>query len=45
MLVQELLARAPAYEVVEGDLARECSEFHVGWARMPIVAHWRTVAG
>jgi cytochrome P450 len=36
VLVQELLARCPDYEVVEGGLAREVSEFHVGWARMPI---------
>ena len=39
VLVQELLARAPDYEVVEDGLARECSEFHVGWARMPISPH------
>jgi cytochrome P450 len=36
VLVQELLARHPAYEVDEAGLAREVSEFHVGWARMPI---------
>ena len=36
MLVQELLARYPDYEVVEDGLEREVSEFHVGWARMPI---------
>ncbi len=36
VLVQELLARCPDYAVVEGGLAREVSEFHVGWARMPI---------
>jgi len=36
VLVQELLARCPDYEVVEDGLAREVSEFHVGWARMPI---------
>ena len=36
VLVQELLARFPDYEVVEDGLAREVSEFHVGWARMPI---------
>jgi cytochrome P450 len=36
VLVQELLARHPHYEVVEAGLAREASEFHVGWARMPI---------
>ena len=37
VLVQELLARHPAYEVDEAGMAREVSEFHVGWARMPIV--------
>jgi len=36
VLVQELLARFPHYEVVEDALEREASEFHVGWARMPI---------
>lgn len=36
ILVQELLARFPGYEVVEDGLAREVSEFHVGWARMPV---------
>jgi len=36
VLVQELLARHPEYEVVESGLEREVSEFHVGWARMPI---------
>lgn len=36
VLVQELLARCPDYEVVEQGLAREVSEFHVGWARMPV---------
>lgn len=36
VLVQELLARFPRYEVVEAGLAREVSEFHVGWARMPV---------
>ena len=36
VLVQELLARHPRYEVDEPGFARECSEFHVGWARMPI---------
>jgi cytochrome P450 len=36
VLVQELLARFPDYEVVDTGLAREVSEFHVGWARMPI---------
>jgi cytochrome P450 len=39
VLVQQLLARHPRYEVVEAGLARECSEFHVGWARMPIAPH------
>ncbi len=36
VLVQELLARFPQYEVVEDGLEREASEFHVGWARMPV---------
>jgi cytochrome P450 len=36
VMVQELLARHPQYEVDEAALAREVSEFHVGWARMPI---------
>ena len=36
VLVQELLARFPRYSVVEAGLAREVSEFHVGWARMPV---------
>ena len=40
VLVQELLARFPGYEVDEAGLAREVSEFHVGWARMPIVPSW-----
>jgi cytochrome P450 len=43
VLVQELLARFPHYEVVEAELAREVSEFHVGWARMPIRPEGRTV--
>ena len=44
VLVQELLARFPRYEVVEAELSREVSEFHVGWARMPIRPEGRTVA-
>jgi cytochrome P450 len=43
VLVQELLARCPDYEVIEDGLAREVSEFHVGWARMPIVARGDSV--
>ena len=43
VLVQELLARHPHYEVVQEGLAREVSEFHVGWARMPIRPGSRTV--
>jgi cytochrome P450 len=43
VLVQELLARFPDYDVVEDGLAREVSEFHVGWARMPIRPVGRTV--
>ena len=41
--VQGLLARFPDYEVVEDDLAREVSEFHVGWAWMPVRPGGRTV--
>jgi cytochrome P450 len=44
VLVQELLARFPRYEVVEAGLARETSEFHVGWARMPVTPRGRTVS-
>ena len=36
VLMEELLARCPDYEVVEDGLERETSEFHVGWARMPV---------
>ncbi len=43
VLVQELLARFPDYAVVEDGLEREVSEFHVGWARMPIRGAGRTV--
>jgi cytochrome P450 len=43
VLAQELLARFPGYEVVEEGLERETSEFHVGWARMPIRPGGRTV--
>jgi cytochrome P450 family 142 subfamily A polypeptide 1 len=43
VLVQELLARFPDYAVVEDGLEREASEFHVGWARMPITSVGRTV--
>jgi len=38
VMLQELLARVPDYEVDDGDLRREGSEFHVGWAAMPIAA-------
>ena len=44
VLLQELLARIPDYAVVEDGLARETSEFHVGWARMPITPDGRTVS-
>ena len=37
VMLQELLARHPGYEVDDADLRREGSEFHVGWAEMPIV--------
>jgi cytochrome P450 len=43
VLVQELLARFPDYAVVEDGLERETSEFHVGWARMPVRTVGRTV--
>jgi cytochrome P450 len=43
VLVQELLARWPDYDVVQDALEREASEFHVGWARMPIRPGSRTV--
>lgn len=37
VMLQELLARHPRYEVDDTDLRREGSEFHVSWAEMPIV--------
>ena len=37
VMLQELLARHPRYEVDDHDLRREGSEFHVSWAEMPIV--------
>jgi cytochrome P450 len=37
-MLRELLARYPRYEVDDASLEREASEFHVGWAAMPIVA-------
>ena len=37
VMLQELLARHPRYEVDDTDLRREGSEFHVSWAQMPIV--------
>jgi cytochrome P450 len=36
VMLEELLARFPGYEVDPTDLRREGSEFHVGWAEMPI---------
>jgi cytochrome P450 len=36
VMLEELLARFPGYEVDAGDLRREGSEFHVGWAEMPV---------
>jgi cytochrome P450 len=38
VLIQELLGRYPGYEVDDTDLRREGSEFHVGWAEMPVAA-------
>jgi cytochrome P450 len=35
-MMRELLARYPRYEVDDTALEREASEFHVGWAAMPI---------
>ena len=37
VMLQELLARHPRYEVDDRDLRREGSEFHVSWVEMPIV--------
>jgi cytochrome P450 len=37
VLLGELLARHPHYEVDDRDLRREASEFHVSWAEMPVV--------
>jgi cytochrome P450 len=37
VMLQELLARHPRYEVDDTDLRREGSEFHVSWAEMPVV--------
>jgi cytochrome P450 len=37
VMLEELLARCPTYEVDDSALTREGSEFHVGWAEMPIV--------
>jgi cytochrome P450 len=36
VMLQELLARYPRYDVDDTALEREASEFQVGWARMPI---------
>ena len=36
VMLQELLSRFPGYEVDDTDLVREASEFHVGWAEMPV---------
>jgi cytochrome P450 len=38
VMVRELLARFPCYEVDDSALTREASEFQIGWATMPIVA-------
>ena len=37
VMLQELLARHPGYEVDDAALCREGSEFHVSWAGVPIV--------
>ncbi len=36
VMIQELLARFPRYDVDETQLVREASEFQVGWTTMPI---------
>ncbi|MFN8024954.1 MAG: cytochrome P450 [Acidimicrobiia bacterium] len=36
VMLGELLARHPRYEVDDTDLRRDASEFHVSWAEMPI---------
>lgn len=36
VMIQELLARYPRYDVDDTELVREASEFQVGWATMPI---------
>ena len=42
VMLQELLDRCPGYVVDDTDLRREASEFHVGWAEMPITFPSRT---
>jgi len=37
VMIRELLARFPRYEVDDSALVREASEFQIGWAGMPIV--------
>ena len=37
VLLQELLARYPRYEIDDVVLTREASEFQIGWAAMPVV--------
>jgi cytochrome P450 len=39
VMIRELLARHPRYEVDDSALVREASEFQIGWATMPIVTH------
>jgi cytochrome P450 len=36
VMLQELLARYPDYDVDDSALRREASEFHVSWAEMPV---------
>jgi len=38
VMLRELLARHPHYEVDASALEREASEFQVGWVAMPITA-------
>jgi cytochrome P450 len=37
VMIRELLARFPRYDVDDSALTREASEFQIGWATMPIV--------
>jgi cytochrome P450 len=43
VMLRELLARFPQYEVDDGALVREASEFQIGWSAMPIAVAERRV--